>query len=188
MVADYTNTGGPSSVFRGIRVIWYIIPKLDQINNHPAWRSIFGRLHSRQRDQELILRFIAFFFEFEHYESPLSEFLTRFLGTNRNPSDEFLTRSASVFSNTMNAFKEALGDHIFRLDRALNAAIFDSMSVGLARKIISSDCTPPLEEIAVAYQDLLDDQDYRESVSRATAREQPVAQRMRKAIDRFATI
>ncbi len=190
-IFDRINSGGIRLTQQEIRSALYhgkLIDKLDQINNHPAWRSIFGRLHSRQRDQELILRFIAFFFEFEHYESPLSEFLTRFLGTNRNPSDEFLTRSASVFSNTMNAFKEALGDHIFRLDRALNAAIFDSMSVGLARKIISSDCTPPLEEIAVAYQDLLDDQDYRESVSRATAREQPVAQRMRKAIDRFATI
>ena len=190
-IFDRINSGGRRLTQQEIRSALYhgkLIEELGTINEYPSWRSIFGKVHSRQRDQELILRFLAFFFEEELYEPPLSEFLTQFVGKNRNPQDDFLKGAACIFTRTMDAFVCALGRGIFRPERALNAAVFDSMSVGLARKIDSSGCPPRPEETKLAYQELLQDADYIESVSRSTADEQSVTRRMKRAAECFSAI
>ena len=190
-IFDRINSSGRRLTQQEIRSALYhgkLIDELAIINEYPGWRSIFGRVHSRQRDQELILRFLAFFFEEERYKAPLSEFLTQFLGKNRNPQDDFLTKSSSIFTRTMDAFIYGLGRDIFRPERALNAAVFDSMSVALARRIESPMACPKAEEIKLAYQELFRDTRYMETVSRSTADEQAVKTRMKKAAERFASI
>ncbi len=190
-IFDRINSSGRRLTQQEIRSALYhgkLIDNLGTINEHLAWRSIFGKVHSRQRDQELILRFLAFFFEEESYKPPLAEFLTQFVGKHRNPHDDFLDEASSIFFRTMEAFECALGGRAFRPERALNAAVFDSMSVALARRIDSSVNYPNTEEMKLAYQELLQDADYVEAVSSATADEQSVKMRMKKAAERFATI
>lgn len=190
-IFDRINSGGRRLTQQEIRSALYhglLIDELDMINSDPGWRSIFGKIHSRQRDQELILRFLAFFFDEELYKPPLTEFLTKFVGRNRNPDEEFLQKAASIFSKTMASFRSSLDERIFRPERALNAAVFDSMSVGLARRIESSPDLPEAASIKLAYEDLIRDSVYLESVSRSTADEQYVKVRMKKAVDRFATV
>lgn len=190
-IFDRINSGGLRLSAQEIRsAICHgkLIDKLGTINEHPGWRSMFGKVHSRQRDQELILRFLAFFFDEAVYKPPMSEFLTLFIQKNRNPHDDFLTESTDIFDRTMDAFMSALGGRAFRLERALNAAIFDSMSVGLARKIASSDHPPDPEQTKLAHSSLLEDTDYLEAVSRSTADERSVSIRMAKAVERFAAL
>ena len=190
-IFDRINSSGRRLTQQEIRSALYhgkLIDKLGAINKYPGWRSIFGKAHSRQRDQELILRFLAFFFEADQYKPPLAEFLTQFVGKNRNPHDDFLNKASSVFTKTMDAFKDALGESLFRPERALNAAVFDSMSVALARRIESEMPFPKPDDTKSAYQGLLRDDDYIEAVSRATADEQSVETRMKKAAEHFAAI
>lgn len=165
-----------------------LINKLGSLNCCQVWRSIFGRLSSRQKDQELILRFLAFYFDANNYKPPMSEFLTQFVGKNRNPDDVFLTEASDLFIKTMEKFDHALGSSAFRPDRALNAAVFDSMSVALAQKIVASEPAPNLEEIKMAHNDLLSDPEYQEAVSRTTANEHSVRTRMKKAMERFGSL
>ena len=190
-IFDRINSGGRRLTQQEIRSAIYhgkLINELNTINNQPNWRSIFGKVHSRQRDQELILRFLAFFFDEGQYKPPLTEFLTKFVGRNRNPDDDFLRRSAAIFGNTMDVFGRAIDHGIFRPERALNAAVFDSMSVGLARRINAASSFPEVEATGVAYRELLEDAEYIQAVSQSTADEQSVRTRMRKAIERFAAI
>ena len=190
-IFDRINSGGlrlsPQEI-RSAICHGKFVDRIASLNEHPAWRSIFGKVHSRRRDQELILRFLAFFFDEAAYEPPMSEFLTVFIQKNRNPQEDFLTDATDIFVRTMDAFLGALGSRAFRLERALNAAIFDSMSVGLARKIASSGHIPDPEQTRAAHRSLLDDADYLDAVSRATARELPVKVRMTKAAERFAAL
>ena len=190
-IFDRINSGGRRLTQQEIRSAIYhgkLIDNLNAINNYQGWRSIFGKVHSRQRDQELILRFLAFFFDEGRYKPPLTEFLTKFVGRNRNPDDDFLRRSASIFGSTMDAFRRAIDHGIFRPERALNAAVFDSMSVGLARRIDAASSFPEAEAIKAAYRELLEDAEYIEAISQSTADEHSVRTRMRKAIERFAAI
>ena len=165
-----------------------LINKLNVLNDDPVWRSIFGRVSRRQKDQELILRFLAFYFDSDDYKPPMTEFLTKFVGKNRNPEDAFLENASHVFVSTMAAFEGALGRGAFRPDRALNAAVFDSMSVALARRIASTELTPNLDDIKAAHSDLLKDPDYVDAVSRRTANEQSVRTRMSKATEHFGSL
>ena len=172
-----------SAIYRG-----RLIDELGALNADPIWRSIFGRLSRRQRDQEFILRFFAFYFDAESYRAPMTEFLTKFLGKNRNPDEAFLSTARDVFLRTMSAFEAALGRDAFRPDRALNAAVFDSMSVALAHRIISKADPPTIEDIQAVRRELLADASYLDAVSRRTANEQSVRTRMEAAGRRFEQI
>ena len=190
-IFDRINTGGVRLSSQEIRSALYhgrFIDHLGVLNQVSSWRSIFGGVQSRQKDQELILRFLAFFFDEEHYRRPMSEFLTQFVGRNRNPQDDFLQECGSIFTKTMDAFANAMDKRAFRPERALNAAVFDSMSVGLARRIVSSDRMPCPEQMREAHSDLLRDKEYIEAVSNWTSDERFVRTRMKKAIDRFAAL
>ena len=190
-IFDRINSGGLRLSPQEIRTAIChgdFIDRLGVLNEHPAWRSIFGKVHSRQKDQELILRFLAFYFDEDGYAAPMSEFLTRFLQRHRNPSDAFLDESSLTFRRAMEAFERALDGRAFRPERALNAAVFDSMSVALARTMSGSGEPPGPEETRLAHQDLLADEEYLEAVSRATANEQSVTKRMAKAAERFAAL
>ena len=187
-IFDRINSGGRRLTEQEIRSAIYhgkIIDELAVINLNPDWRNIFGKVHSRQRDQELILRFLAFLFQETPYKAPMSDHLTKFIGRHRNPTREFLDSCGSIFGTTMSAFENALDTGIFRPERALNAAVFDSMSVGLARRIRSSKVAPDPVAIKSAYAGLLADKDYMEAVSRAAADEQTVSTRMKKTIESF---
>lgn len=188
-IFDRINSGGlrlsPQEI-RSAICHGKLIDTLGTLNEHPSWRSMFGKIHSRQRDQELILRFLAFFFDEPSYEPPMTEFLTKFVQKNRNPQDDFVMESTDIFVRTMDAFMASLGVRAFRSERALNAAIFDSMSVGLARKIALSDNLPDPEQTILAHSSLLDDTSYLEAISRSTADERSVSIRMTKAVERFA--
>ena len=68
--------------------------------------------------------------------------------------------------------------------RQLNAAVFDSMTVGLAHRIKTS-AAPTTDTVAVVHRSLLDDQDYLESVSGGTAQERTMKTRISKAVTAF---
>ena len=55
---------------------------LRELNKNAAWHSVYGRVDKRMRDQELILRFLAFYFNAENYERPLKEFLNSYMAGN----------------------------------------------------------------------------------------------------------
>ena len=67
------------------------------------------------------------------------------------------------------SLKAPSGRSSFRPDRALNAAVFDSMSVALARRITSTEASPKRDDISRAHSDLLKDPSYVDAVSRRTA-------------------
>ena len=190
-IFDRINSSGTRLTPQEMRSAIYhgkLIDQLNVLNDAQVWRSIFGRVSRRQKDQELILRFLAFYFDSDSYKPPMTEFLTKFVGKNRNPEDAFLEKVSHLFVNTMAAFDGALGRSAFRPDRALNAAVFDSMSVALARKITSTGITPSIAEIKAAHRVLLEDPDYLDAVSRRTANEQSVKTRMNKATGYFGSL
>ena len=190
-IFDRINSSGTRLTPQEMRSAIYhgkLIDKLIDLNGASVWRSIFGGVNRRQKDQELILRFLAFYFDSENYRAPMTEFLTKFVGKNRNPEDSFLEKAGCIFIRTMAAFEGALGKRAFRPDRALNAAVFDSMSVALARKIVTEDLTPNPEQVKAVHCKLLSDPHYVDAVSRGTASGQSVTARMNIARDHFGAL
>lgn len=183
------NTSGRRLSPHEIRQAIYRGDLLDcirMLNGNDDWRAMFGRVNPRQKDQELILRFWAMYLNGDKYTAPMMAFLNGFAEENRNPSEEFLQQGQSIFAEVVAAFNAALGNRAFRIadSRQLNAAVFDSMTVGLARRIKKAGL-PTLEAIRNMHSAVLADTDYNASVARATATETSVRTRIQKATAAF---
>ena len=187
-IFERLNTRGEPLRPQEVRAALYdgkLMDTIREINQHPSWRKIYGNHDIRQKDQELILRFLAFAFADGEYHSPLKEYLNKFADNHRNPSDEVLGRYASSFKQVSDLWWNALGNAAFRPAQRLNAAVFDSMMVGLTRRIDLYGPPYP-DEIAKAYCELMQDADYRRAIAHSTSSERAVAARLEKATARLA--
>ena len=183
------NTGGSKVNPQEIRCAIYqgeLIEKIKKLNNYPGWRGILGEPSPRLKDQELILRFMAMWHEGNHYTKPMVEFLNAFTQSNRSPAENWLEETSKLFEQTIGAFAEAK-DKPFRLHegRAVNAAVFDSMTIGLAKRISKTEI-PRSSQIATVHDSLIAADDYLQAVVQGTSDEGSVEKRLRIATIAFA--
>lgn len=189
-IFERLNSGGRRLTDQEMRIALYhgeLIDLIRQLNTNAQWRDIFGRVHTRLKDQELILRFFALYEDAENYQRPLSEFLNKYAGRNQNPTLERRAFLSTLFENCINVFSSFTGQRPFRPTRSFNVAVYDSCMVGLARRLARGhQDVPSIEAVERAYQTLLQDEDYNEVVSRSTADAAFVQRRMTKATEAFA--
>ena len=159
-VFERLNTGGTKLYPQEIRNCvshGTFIELLKELNRNESWRSIFGVPSKRQKDQELILRFLAFYFEGEKYNRPMRNFLDSFTIEHRNVSDPLTSQFRKVFANTIQTILQAIGQRAFRPKfRTLNAAVFDSVMVAVAKRLDSGPISN-FEQLKNAYDKLLTD-------------------------------
>lgn len=191
-IFERLNSGGRRLYPQEMRCAIYhgdLINKIKSLNEYDNWRNVFGKVNPRLKDQELILRFFALYFNENGYKRPMLEFLNAFANKHRKTSATFLKHASDIFTSTIDAFESALGRSAFRLQtgRAFNAAVFDSMAVGLARRIDGSD-TPKPRKIKEAYGSLLSNEDYLAAVSQSTSNEPAVFLRLDKAKTLYAEL
>jgi hypothetical protein len=91
----------------------------------------------------------------------------------------------NVFEKTISLVNATIGDRAFRLVRALNAAVFESVMVGLAHRL-GKQGVPDNAKILAAYDILLADDNYRQACSTSTALEENVKSRLTLATEAFA--
>ena len=184
------NSTGQRLTPHEIRQAIYSGPLLDairELNENPDWRAVFGApKHRRQKDQELILRFWALYRQSDAYRRPMLGFLNNFAESYREPNAQFIKDGKALFPVVIEHFRNALGQETFRTkdSRQLNAAVFDSMSVGLACRIAQREPPPP-DAVRATYRMLLSDADYLTSVSLGTAQETAVRTRIAKSVAAF---
>ncbi len=189
-IFERLNNGGRRLAAQEIRCAvshGALMEEIKSLNDYPAWRSVFGKTNARLKDQELILRFLALYPIENVYQRPMAEFLNRFAETHRNADTSFLRDCRLLFESTIDVAWNALRRKAFRSERALNAAVFDSVMVGLARRVRNRGAVD-LKRFANAYDRLLSDGEYIEAVSRSTSNETFVSLRLRKATECFAEI
>lgn len=191
-IFERLNSGGRKLTQQEIRVALYHGPLMDlvrELNLFEPWRSIFSVAPStRLKDQELIIRFLALLTEQQSYARPMAEFLSRYAGRHRTAEDVLADDLPGLFCATAELFHAALGRDAFRPVKAVNAAVLDSCMVGLARRLKSGHGMPSESAVRSAYQGLLSNGPYFESVSRSTADEKFVERRLSMATDAFAQI
>ena len=184
------NTGASRVNAQEIRCAVYqgkLIETLGALNEYPCWRAIVSDTPSRRlKDQELILRFMAMWYRGEYYKRPMVEFLNVFTQNNRDPDAHWLEETSNIFKRTIRLFAGTMGRRSFRVQdgRAVNAAVFDSMAVGLARRIASKD-EPAPDAVEAAHDTLIECEDYLQAITHTTSSEASVSRRLRIATDIF---
>jgi hypothetical protein len=94
----------------------------------------------------------------------------------------------SLFSEAIKLVNECYGKQAFRPSRALNAAVFDAVMVGLASCLKSSKGAIDPKKFMIAYEKLLKDRDFLKACERATAREDTLETRQKLSIAAFKSV
>jgi hypothetical protein len=183
MIFERLNTGGTLLQPQEIRVALFngaLIELLRNLNNDDDWRALCGPRSKRLKDQELILRFFAFRSKGDTYSAPMKEFLNEYTGWNRELQHESTTELTQAFTSTVGTIREQLGDSAFRLVRAVNAAVLDSVMTVVAEGIESGTLRKG-KALQAGYEKLTSDNTYISAVESATARDEQVAARLERA-------
>jgi hypothetical protein len=177
-IFERLNTGGTQLVGQEIRnCIYYgeFNNLLINLNKLVTWRDIFGNKteDKRQRDVELILRFLALFYNRNKYKKPMKDFLSDFMKDHKDHKEINLISCESLFNDTTNIIHRSLGKRPFHIRKGINAAVFDSVYVAFAinRKNIADD-------ISKRYKELIKNDKYLKLVSSATTDEEVVRERI----------
>lgn len=188
-VFERINTGGIRLSPQEIRNCISLGPFTEMVktlNHHPPWRKVFGPINNRSKDEELIVRFLALYVAGDLYVPPMNKFLNDFSDRMNKASPDHLTELQKVFTRSIEVVSANI-PRAFRLVRALNAAVFDSVMVGVAKRL-SEERPLNAADVLPAYNSLLSDAAYRQACERATATEENVRTRLGAAIAAFAAV
>lgn len=188
-VFERINSGGIRLSPQEIRNCISLGPFTEMIkalNHHEPWRRVFGPINNRSKDEELIVRFFALYVDGGNYVRPMNKFLNDFSDKMNKAPVTQLAELRNIFNRSIDVVATNI-PRAFRLVRALNAAVFDSVTVGIAKRVTDNR---PLDgaRVLTAYNGLLGDPDYRQACERATATEENVRRRLDAAIAAFAAV
>ncbi len=184
------NTGGTNLYPHEIRVALYpgkLVDFIRELNEDPNWRLLYGNRSERLKDQELILRFLALYTSASEYRRPLKGFLNDFLKDHRELQGLNADALRERFMETCAILARSVGPTAFRLRRQVNAALVDSVMIGVARRLEQGPIREP-HRIGEHLARLLEDETFQTSIARATADEERVATRLGMATETFRSI
>jgi uncharacterized protein with ParB-like and HNH nuclease domain len=188
MVFERLNTGGMLLQPQEIRACIYhgeFNNLLNELIKVPAWRSLFKKENPRMKEQEMVLRFFALYFTHNEYKKGLKFFLNSFMFKNRDLQLYNKNSLTQLFTNAITLIVNAKGNDAFRRGNAVNAALFDSIMIGVAKRFQESEMT--VEECLEKYDALMRDSAYREYTTNSTADEKPLKERIRLSIEMFSS-
>ena len=186
-IFERINTGGVLLHPQEIRASVYhgaFGELLSSLNSGIEWRDIYGSVSRTMRDQELILRFIGLLEFRDSYARPMKDFLNKVMGRRRDASKRQLKEMAAAFDGTIGVIYEAIGTNAFRPKGALNAAVFDSVCVAVARHLEAKDArvrASYISSLNSKYEKLIGSQVYLDLVNKSTADEDSVQKRLELA-------
>ncbi|MEI9990111.1 MAG: DUF262 domain-containing protein [Rhizomicrobium sp.] len=192
-VFERINSGGIRLSAQEIRNCISAGPVLNtakKLNDDVNWREIFGeKRNNRLKDQELVLRALAMIHGRAHYSAPMRDFLNNFTTNETNPINEgTLKQLGDLFSKSMELIYAAKGKQAFRPVRALNAAVFEAVTVGVAERVRSGKTPADTGKLRHEYEQLLQNPEFLKACNSATATDESVKTRQRLAVEAFAGI
>jgi len=187
MVFERLNTGGMLLQPQEIRACIYhgeFNNLLNELIKVPAWRSLFKKENPRMKEQEMILRFFALYFKHNEYKKGLKHLLNSFMYKNKDLQLYDKDLLTDLFTKSISLIVKAKGNEAFRRGNAVNAALFDSMMIGVANRLQESEMSA--EECRENYDKLMSDASYIDSATNSTADEKPLKERIRLAKEKYS--
>ena len=165
-----------------------VLEAVRDLNDDHNWRAIFGsKKNNRLKDQELVLRALAMIHGRASYSAPMRDFLNTFAADEENKvQSATLDELQRLFQRSMEIIFKTKGKAAFRPVRALNAAVFEAVTVGIAERLRAIKQAPDLNKVTAEYDKLLTNQEFLGASNSATATEESVKTRQRLAVDAFS--
>ena len=152
------------------------------LNDNRNWRELFGGKHRRRRDEELILRFFALYFWSGEYQRPMKGFINEFIRSNRGLETYPGPQLENLFADTISNVLEKIGSRAFKPTRAVNASLFDSLMVGVGRRLGKGAIHSNIKD---EYDNLLKNTEFKTAIGYRTSDVDRVETRIRLATEAF---
>lgn len=135
------NSGGTRLLPQEIRNCIYngnFNTKLKEIVRTQEWLSIRDKTskdidNDRFSNEELLLRFYAFYYSLDHYTGRLSDFLNNFMFINKDLDESTLVEYATLITDTLNLIINKV-DNTNRICK-LKKTIFEGLLIGVAKNL-----------------------------------------------------
>jgi uncharacterized protein with ParB-like and HNH nuclease domain len=160
---------------------------LVQLKDNADWKNLYGPTSARLKDEELILRFFAFYFEGNNYKRPIKEFLNSYMGENRLLKKQNKNLLKGIFISTTRIINQNIGKDAFRPERSLNAAVCEAMMVGVAKRLERGGIKDT-ETFKERYFNVIKDIDFLTACKTGTSDETKIALRLTKATNAFRDV
>lgn len=188
------NSGGVSLTAQEIRVALYrgpLVELIRDLNHDPSWRFLFGAIHKKLKDHELILRALAMSDVLNHivdrwddpeqrlvaYKPPMAQFLNNYLDRKSKVSESDRQKLSAGFSKACKLLVEANGRDGLKFSGRLNAAHIDAI-LGTLIYTLTNDVEIDPNRVRDAIASLRVDSDYIDWVSRSTSHRDSVFGRL----------
>lgn len=188
-VFERLNSGGTQLTPHEIRIALYpgeFVRFLAELNNDPGWRELYGAPSLRLRDQELVLRILAFYMRGAEYSPPLKHFLNKFLGDHRTlesfPRDEIRRLFVSACEALVQAEARAI---LRRPGQRFNVALLEAVVVAAMRRANRGEGFTPAS-VATTLRELSDDDELHRATISGTTTSESVKTRFTKTDTAFA--
>ncbi|RZN15663.1 MAG: DUF262 domain-containing protein [Methanosarcinales archaeon] len=186
-IFERLNTGGVKLMDQEIRncIVDEKVNKfLKKLNDYDNWRVLFGiqKPHNRMKDVEMILRFFTLFKNFETYTPLMKIQLTEFMKSMEKYSDEQFQEFEKLFQDTIDYIYRNLGENAFRVKTGINIAVFDAITVAIARLSLKE-----IPDITKKYNKLISNENFLDYISVHTTDTDRVKGRIEMAIKVFST-
>lgn len=105
------------------------------LSENKTWENLFGKTDNRAIKQELILRFLALYFDLENYRGKMADFLNYFMLKNKEldliPANEI----QDIFLNTIEFINSCIGSKAFYRGKFFNQGLYESLMVLTAKEV-----------------------------------------------------
>ncbi len=189
-IFERLNTGGMPLQAQEIRSAMYGGGLKDLINNlnlNESWRTLYGKVSGRMRDEELILRFFALYYYGDKYEKPMVRFLNSYMADNRNFSKQSKEQLTKIFTETVKVINTHLGKKAFMQRGVIIAAIYDAVMVGIANRLAKGNITN-FKMLKECHSDLLNEIEFKSATETHTSDKDKVKNRIQKSIMVFSDV
>lgn len=103
---------------------------LRRMNVVESWRQLFGKQHSRLKDLEAILRFLALLNDGQNYKSPMPRFLDNFMEQHRYIEAALAKGLEADFQSVTSLVVKTRGTNAFKNGGTFVLSTFDAVMVG----------------------------------------------------------
>lgn len=192
-IFERLNTGGTLLKPQEIRACIYhgeINELIHKLNKNDYWRELFGKdVDKNKKDQELILRFLALYFDGNNYKPPLKEFLNKYMKGNRHLKLQSEEQISKAFIETIEVVHQGISNKAFHPQKVFSPTLFEAVMVGIARRL-EQGAIKNFDELREWYNYLLNEEKF-VAVSakiRDLTSEHNIKERLRLGTEAFADL
>lgn len=175
--------------------------KLHEIVKNRLLLSILNQdaPHTRFRDIELILRYLALSEGYEsnldNYPNNMKSFINNYMTKYRNADDITISNITTKIFETIEKVYKVFGDQAFRrwipetesFDRKLNLSIMDCQML-VCEKYDISILDQYIDKVNIAFKKLFEDSHFLSSISEGTSGKKNILYRLEKTLDAFKDV